>query len=140
MENSNIYVQRLYKEWKQHGKIIVGVDYDSTLFPYHTIENQSDIERTISMVKTAYETGAYVVIFTASDPERHDEIRDYCKKIGVHIDSINVNPIDLPYGKTGKIYANIFLDDRAGINEALDILETAMYMVRGDQHSPNHIG
>lgn len=139
MIKKGIYVDRLYREWKQHGKIVLSVDYDSTIFPYKTIENQPDIDRTIKLVKLAHETGAYVVIFTASDEQRHEEIIAYCSKIGIHVDSINKNPIDLPYGHNGKIYYNINLCDRSGLNEALDILESAMYMIRGEQHSPTHI-
>ena len=140
MENTNKYVVRLYNEWKQHGKIVLSLDYDSTLFPYHTIDNQDDIDRTIHLAKLARETGAYIVIFTASDPSRYPEIMEYCQKIGIQVDSINKNPIDLPYGTNGKIYYNINICDRSGIYEALDILETEMYMVRGDQHSPSDIG
>lgn len=43
MNNLKKYVDRLYAEWTQHGKIVLSVDYDSTLFPYHTIDNQDDI-------------------------------------------------------------------------------------------------
>lgn len=127
------YLDRLEKEWREHGKIVIAVDYDSTIFPYHTIDNDNDIERVIKTLKIAKETGAYIAIFTCSSPDRHDEIRDYCKTKGLDIDSINENPIHLPYGHHGKIYANIYLDDRAGLNEALNILEFAMYKIRGSK-------
>lgn len=134
------YIDRLYNEWKQHGKIILSVDYDSTIFPYQTIDNEDDIKRAISVIRVAQQTGAYIVIFTASNEQRHEEILDYCKRIGIHVDSINKNPIELPYGHNGKIYYNINICDRSGMNEALDILESAMYKIRGDQHSPSEIG
>ncbi len=61
------------------------------------------------------------------------EIEDYCAKVRLHIDTINRTPFELPYGNNGKkIYANIFLDDRAGLDEAIDILESTMYRIRGD--------
>jgi len=129
----NKYTERLVNEWRMHGKIIVSVDFDSTLYPYPTIENKEDIERTIKLVQLAYQTGAYIVIFTASPPERHQEIQEYCDKIQVPVNSINTNPIELPYGNHGKIYYNINLCDRSGLTEALDTLESAMYTIRGDQ-------
>ena len=89
------------------------------------------MKRVISILKTARETGAYIVIFTACNTERYDEIRKYCSDNGLEIDSINETPIDLPYGKNGKVYANLFVDDRAGLNESLAILEMAMYRKRG---------
>ncbi len=136
----NKYVERLAKEWKQHGKIVISVDFDSTLYPYPTIDNKEDIERTIQLVQLAYATGAYITIFTASGPDRHEEIQNYCDKIKIPVNSINTNPIDLPYGKEGKIYYNINLCDRSGLKEALNILEEAMYIVRGDQASNLTIG
>jgi hypothetical protein len=54
------------------------------------------------------------------------------------IDSINENPINLPYGHHGKIYANIYLDDRAGLNEALNILEFAMYKIKGSKTTQSY--
>jgi len=125
--NNKKYIDRLYNEWLTHKKIVVAVDYDSTVFPWHTISNQEDMDRVISVVKKAHEIGAYVVINTCSNHERYSEITKYCESIGLPLDGINTNPIELPYGKSGKIYANIYLDDRAGLLEALDILEKAMY-------------
>jgi hypothetical protein len=123
------YLERLESEWDQYGKIIIGCDYDDTISPWK-MENFNP-KRILEVLKVARETGAYIVIFTSCDKARYPEIEDYCKKIGLTIDSINENPIDLPYGKKGKIYANIFLDDRGGMNESLNILEMATYRIRG---------
>lgn len=127
------YYDRLVNEWQTHGKIIIGIDYDDTISPWKF--KDFDYEEIIKILKEAKNTGAYLVIFTACRPDRYDEIRQYCTSKGLEIDSINENPIDLPYGHEKKIYANIFLDDRAGLNEALNILEHAMYTIRGKQHS-----
>lgn len=130
----NKYTKRLYQEWKQHGKIIIAVDYDDTLRPwsFKTEEDLIEIDKLIQLLKIAHETGAYIVIFTCSAPDRHEEIQKYCESIKLPIDAININPIDLPYGKHGKIYANIFLDDRGGLSESIERLESVMYMIRGE--------
>jgi hypothetical protein len=128
----NKYAKRLLEEWKTHGKIILSIDYDDTLLHWK-LDNKDDINRTIKLAQLAKETGAYIVIFTASDPERHAEIQKYCEEIKLPIDSINSNPIPLPYGKNGKIYYNLNLCDRSGLNEALDILEWCMYQMRSYQ-------
>ena len=137
MENK--YLTRLYQEWKQHGKIIVGVDFDDTISPWKFKDKESleKIDKTIQILRVAHETGAYIVIFTACSPDRYEEIQSYCEKAKLPIDTINKTPFEIPegYGKGGKIYANIFLDDRAGLDQALDMLNTAMYMVRGDRAS-----
>lgn len=125
------YVERLFNEWKKHGKIIIAVDYDDSLSPWKLTENKEDLLPVWELIKQAKFTGAYIVIFTACDTSRYPEIQKYCDEMGVSLDTINENPIDLPYGKYKKIYANIFLDDRAGLNEAMSILEEAMYRYRG---------
>lgn len=138
MSRLDKYIRRLTTEWITHQKIIIGVDFDSTLSPYHSIDNMEDIQEVISVIKDAIITGAYVVIHTACNPDRYSEITNYCKSIGIVPDSINMTPIDLPYGKSGsKPYCNIFLDDRAGLLEAILILKTALYCVRGKLNITN---
>lgn len=135
----NIYVKRLFEEWKKHGKIIIAVDFDDTICMWNPHFNKPDIERVIKLIKQAYLTGAYIVIFTASDIDRYPEIQKYCDELQIPISAINTNPIDLPYGKNGKIYANIFLDDRAGLIESCNILEEALYQVRSYQQTTKHL-
>lgn len=125
------YVERLLEEWKQHGKIIISLDFDDTIYCWRPDFNKEDVDRTIKVVQEACKTGAYVVMFTASNEERFPEILKYCSDIGIPVSSINKNPFPLPYGNNGKIYYNINLCDRSGLNEALEILETALYQYRG---------
>lgn len=133
----NKYENRLLQEWKQHGKIIVGVDFDDTISPwkFQTEEDLEQLDKTIQILKVAHETGAFIVIFTACKEDRYQFIRDYCAGKRLHIDAINKTPFDIPggYGQTGKIYANIFLDDRAGLLESLEMLEKVMYKIRGER-------
>jgi len=136
----NKYIERLYNEWKQHGKIIIAVDWDSTIESWPTIDNKEDRKRVIDLLQVAYGTGAYITIFTCSNPDRYLEIQKRCEELKIPISSINSNPIEVPYGKHGKVYANIYLDDRAGLNESLDILEKAMYKIRGEQASKLTLG
>ena len=131
----NKYQERLTKEWIEHGKIIIAVDYDSTISPYHTIDNSEDIQRCIKLLQDAHYTGAYIVINTACNHDRYEEIQKYCEGIKLPIDAINKTPLDLPYGKTGKVYANLYLDDRAGFIEAMNLLEACMYQVRGQKET-----
>lgn len=121
------YVKRLTKEWTEHKKIIIACDYDDTIFPW----GQSiDHKLVVDILMRAKTVGAYIVIWTASAPSRYEEIRDYCRKIGLEIDGINENVIDLPYGNGKKIYANIYVDDRAGLNESLKILSVSTSQVK----------
>lgn len=129
----NIYTKRLIDEWRKHGKLVIAIDFDSTIYPYHNLENQKDIDRAIELVQVAYAIGAYIVIFTASVPERFQFIQEYCDEKKIPVSAINKNPIDLPFGNSGKVYANIFLDDRAGFVEAMNILEEAINEIQKDK-------
>jgi hypothetical protein len=126
---SRPYLDRLVQEWEQYGKIIIACDYDDTISPWKM--HNADFKGVMDVLRVAKQTGAYVVIFTACKEDRYEDIRKYCLDNGLQIDGINQTPIDLPYGNDKKIYANIFIDDRAGLNESLSILEYACYIIRG---------
>lgn len=132
MKQENKYVERLLREFREHGRILLAIDFDSTLKSWHTIQNDGDIARVISLVKRVQEY-TYNIIFTSCDPNRYDEIRQHCKDIGVRVDVINQNAIEnLPYGHERKPLYNCLIDDRAGLHESLYILESAYYQHRGE--------
>jgi hypothetical protein len=120
------YIKRLTNEWLTHKKIIIAVDFDDTISPwkFNSEDDLAFYEYIIEQLIYSKNVGAYIIVFTACDPNRYDDIINYCKSKGLIIDGINKTPVDLPYGKEGsKIYANIFLDDRGGLDEALNILQ-----------------
>jgi len=120
-----VYSQRLFKEWITR-PIIIAVDYDDTINTYGFVGNDRDIARTIKAVKKAKKLGAYITIFTAADPSRYNSIIKKCQTLDIDIDTINKNPIRLPYGNNGKIGYNIHLCDRSGLKESLRILKKVM--------------
>jgi hypothetical protein len=133
------YVDRLTKEWKEHKNIIIGVDFDDTISPWG-LNTTQECNLVVEKLKTYQKQGAYIVIFTACKPDRYGEISDFCNQNDLMITGINKNPVDLPYGHHGKIYANIFLDDRAGLHETLDILDGALAKLRCHGGEISHIG
>lgn len=48
-------------------------------------------------------------------------IQEYCKEIGIKIEGININYLP-QFKNSGKIYYNILLDDRAGLETSYNIL------------------
>lgn len=114
-------VNRLLGEYEAHEKLIVAVDFDDTVFDFH--EKSFSYERVLNLLSRCQNLGFYLVLFTASDKSRHISQLLYMHSKGIMIHSVNQNPIDLPYGKEGKIFYNILLDDKAGLGQACDILE-----------------
>jgi len=132
------YLNRLVEEWETHGKIIIAVDFDDTVSPYRYNDDEAakQYDKIWALLRDCQQTGAYIVCHTACNPDRHNDIRDVFGLHGISDVCINKTPIDLPYGKEGsKVYANIFLDDRAGLGEAVEMLEAALYIQRGKLES-----
>lgn len=119
------YIDRLLNEWKQHKKIVIACDFDDTISPWR-LDDPQTFSRVKSLLKRCKEAGAYIVIWTASETKRYPLIEQFCKDNELEIEGININVLDLVWGNNAKIYANIFIDDRAGLNESLTILESAL--------------
>lgn len=120
-------VNRLYNEYKKHPRLVVAVDFDDTCFDYHG--DRKSHERVLEVLKECKRHNFYIVVWTASDPSRFDEMKLFLSDKGIKVDSINENPIPLPFGNHKKIYYNILLDDRAGLASALDTLETLLLLI-----------
>lgn len=120
-------IYRLYKEYQKHKRLIVALDFDSTVYPFE--KSYHKFPAVLDLVRRCQSLGFYIVIFTASTPDRFPMMIEYLAKHGIRVDKINENPIDLPYGKNGKIYYNILLDDRAGLSAAYDILNSVIQWI-----------
>ena len=128
-KNTERYIARLVREWREHKKIILAVDFDDTISPWKFYD--FNYQEVFNLIKEAKALGAYIVIFSACKPERFDYIRNYCKETGgFEVDGINENVIELPYGNDRKIYYNHLLDDRAGLMQAMAILSIAMMRIK----------
>lgn len=118
--NPHNALQRLRNDWNEHGKLIVAVDYDSTLMPYLPEEYayKEQFEEVRQLVRELSTMGCIIIIFTASDESRHGNIKASLKAMNIKWDLFNESPEYIPnIGKTGKVYANAYLDDRAGLSE-----------------------
>lgn len=125
-------VNRLVNEWTKHEKLIIACDFDDTLRPYGLTGSESVLrmEYTLSLLKRCIETGAHVIIFTSRKEECLQDIRDWCVENDLPIYGINTNVDGIPFGNNQKPYANIYLDDRSGVNEALSVLAAAEGIIR----------
>lgn len=122
-------VDRLYKEYLKHLKLIVACDHDDTVFDFH--KKGHEYPKMRLLLRQCYNLGFHIVVYTASDKSRWNDIEDYWNdQLGIKISSINKNPIDLPYGNDGKIYYNILLDDRAGLGFAYEVLHRTVEMIK----------
>jgi hypothetical protein len=125
--DKTVVVGRLVKEWREHGKLVIAYDYDNTVFDYHN--EGHDYSSVIKLLRDCKEFGAHLVVFTACEEEKFPAMRQYLNDHDIPFDAINEQPDFLPF--TGrKIYYNILLDDRAGLESACRTLATALYIMK----------
>lgn len=120
--NTQFCIDRLYKEYKAHPKLIIAVDHDDSIYDFHSAGHE--YPEVIELVKKCHKLGFWIVLFTATGKEKWFYLQKWWERnMGFPPDSININPIPLPFGNDGKIYYNILLDDRSGLAQSVDILQ-----------------
>lgn len=127
----NKFVKRLLEEWTEHSKIVLAIDFDDTIAPWKFKEEDDEefMKKTIEVIQLAQKVGCFTSIWSACAPDRYDEILDYCTEVGIKVSSINENPIKLKYGNNRKMYYNHLLDDRAGLEQAVAMLDYVCLIV-----------
>lgn len=117
---------RLRNEYDKHKKLVVGFDFDNTIFDCHN--NGGNYSQVIELLKRCKALGFILCLYTAeARDERLKWKIEYCKHFGIDPDYTNNSP--LLGGKTDKPFFNILLDDRAGLESAfytlLDVVNYA---------------
>ena len=132
-EATDYYIQKLFNDWINHGRIIICIDYDQTILPYQQFEKEI-CPIVVSTVKEAQKLGATLVLFTCRNGEMLEKAKTYCNSINLSFDQIN--PIDpfLPE-YSHKPYCNIMLDDKAGLPYSLFILQQVIELYKSYQLS-----
>lgn len=120
-ENSQ---NRLIEEYKNYGSLVVAFDFDDTVYDFH--KKGRIYNDVIVLLKKLKTINCYLICWTGQ--EDLEFVSNYLKANEIPFDSINENP---PFHKlkSKKVYANVYLDDRAGLyqvyNELLKIVEYA---------------
>ena len=114
---------RLREEWIRHGKIIVAYDVDSTVLPFHEHELNDDYSVIHNLLKELNELNCTLIVFTAAAEERWDGIKEKLAALNLPYNYFNQSPPEIPgLVSKGKVYANIYLDDRAGLHATVEML------------------
>lgn len=112
-------LSRLQDELRTHGSLFVAFDFDNTVFDYHG--KGWTFPRVEHLLIECKKLGFKLILFTAKETqEQLHECSEYCKQRGYEPDYINTSPV---MQTPGKPYYNILLDDRAGLLDAVVVLE-----------------
>lgn len=109
---------RLCQELDTHKKLVIGFDFDNTIFDVHN--KGGDYSQVISVLQRCKELDWTLCLYTAE--LREDWLKwkvDYCKHFGIEPDYVNESPL---IKGTKKPFFNLLLDDRAGLEEAYTLL------------------
>lgn len=109
---------RLCKELKLYKKLVIGFDFDNTIFDVHN--NGGNYSQVIRALQECKKLGWTLCLYTAE--LREDWLKwkvDYCKHFGIEPDYVNESPL---IKGTKKPFFNLLLDDRAGLEEAYTLL------------------
>ena len=116
-------VERLYSQYKKHGKIIIAYDFDDTIYGH----NKNNCYDVISVLRCCKQSNIGIFIcYTDSKEERYPFIKNFCKDMNIPLDKINESFEDVNHINCGKIYYDILLDDKAGLGQALETLQIVL--------------
>ena len=114
-ENSQ---NRILEEYKIYGSLVVAFDFDDTVYDFHKKGRiYTDVIKLIRRLKTL---NCYLICWTGQEDLTF--ISNYLITHKIPFDSINEHP---PFYKSNskKVYANVYLDDRAGLHQVYNELK-----------------
>jgi hypothetical protein len=129
--HADFYINRLVTEWIKNGKIIIGCDLDDTILPYNE-EIKDNCKKMVDLILECQDEGIVFLINTARGEKQLETAKQQVEDLGIVVHGVNKmhDEWDRPYGMNGKIYANIFLDDRGGFWNSYWTLFEALSIVK----------
>ena len=129
--HANFYTNRLVTEWLKNGKIIIACDLDDTIIPYNE-EIKDNCKKMVDLILECQKEGIYFLINTARSKDQLQKGKEQVEALDIEVHGVNEMHTEWnrPYGINGKLYANIFLDDRGGFWDSYETLRNALTIVR----------
>ena len=116
-------IERIWKEYIEHGQLIVAYDYDSTVCPSQ--DGNESCDQVIELLHQCSKIrDIKMICFTARNPSDYNDVKKYLSEHDIRWDKVNENIDNVKkiFSDHGKIFYNIFLDDRAGLASAYETL------------------
>lgn len=114
--------QRLLEEYKKYGSLVVAFDFDDTVYDFHN--KGRSYTHVVELLRKLKSKNCFLICWTGQD--NLDFVAEYLEQHDIPFDRINEN---LPFNQSAsrKIYANAYLDDRAGL---LQVYEELQYSIQ----------
>jgi len=112
------FVKRLLKEYEKYNDLIIGCDFDNTLFDLY--EEGYDYEDVIALMIRCQDMGLTTCLWTAcTDTWSLTYKKALCIGMGLKFDRFNES---IALNDSRKPHFSILLDDRAGLASSYEIL------------------
>lgn len=109
-------VSRLWEKYNQHGSLIIGYDFDHTIYDYN--QEGGDYSCVIDLLKECSELGFVMCLWTTEPNKEKLEWKiNYAKNLGINVDYVNESPAS-KLKECPKPYFNVLLDDVGGLESA----------------------
>jgi hydroxymethylpyrimidine pyrophosphatase-like HAD family hydrolase len=111
-------LNRLMEEYKQYNSLVVAFDFDDTVYDFH--KKGRIYQDVMVLLRKLKSINCYLICWTGQ--ENPEFVAQYLKENDIPFDAINENP---PFHKSTsrKVYANAYLDDRAGLQQVYQELK-----------------
>lgn len=118
---------RLLREYKKHGSLVIGFDFDGTVHDYHGTGARYDM--VIGLLRRLKKIGCKLVCWTAYP--NLDYVNNFLYEKKIPFDSINEGGIPLPW-ESKKPFFSALLDDRAGLESVYKDLKRLVEYVNSE--------
>lgn len=111
-------VNKLLDQYALHKSLIVAFDFDDTIFDY--FKKGYRYPMVIDLLYRCQELGFTLIMLTTKESDDSSFQVEYCESLGIFVKYVNEGPV-MP--KARKPFFNVYLDDKAGLRQAYEILE-----------------
>lgn len=120
-------LNKIKQQYEQHGQLILGVDFDNTIFPLtDDFENEDrcrEVLGAIQDLKKKLKGKLVICLWTVADPYSLKYKIAIMRYEKIAPDFVNKSPLDGQFGECRKPFFNLLLDDNAGLDETLKVLK-----------------
>lgn len=120
-----ILFTKIVTAYDTHESLIVGVDFDDTVFPFNkteeNIERCQKVVRTLLELKSVLGVDLIICLYSVADEQSLVYKEHIMECYGLKPQFINEGPMDKKWNSK-KPFFNILLDDKAGLDSALETL------------------
>lgn len=135
--------KRIIEDWINFDRLLVAVDFDSTLKPWKDFEGDH-CDDVCQLIRELKEIGCFIILFTAN--KHPDKCLEWCEAKNIPIDTVNENaPEAMEYflrqgydEPPRKLFWNVLIDDKSGLQQTYNELKTLIHLVQSGIINKKH--